>query len=177
MAQEQINEMVSNFLEVNQATYKVLRRQLNETITVNGKTLAEWFKVYHSIKIPEDTDCHSAKLIAARLMMLEQKASQSLIAANARLSVIDEVIQEAYEIEYSSLVEEAKANGSRLPAASYLETMARVATKTVQQQSVIAKIEQKFWQNIITYLTRMRKKLERIDMNNSLKCHLTYHIN
>ena len=145
-----------------------LRQELNEALLIGGKSMREWNRKFCSLDIDEDLTPIQCHRMGVRLMKLNQLASGMFDAADARYTALEWARIQSYESKYEELVAEYRAEGKRLPAADFFKTMAKAAVKDMEEAALAAKIEREFWKNKINHLTRMRKKLEGVTMNNAL---------
>lgn len=148
--------------------YKALRRELNENLIVNGKTLREWHATFFSLQIPEDADPIVCKQLSLKVMRLNILASSFYIMSNARLNSIQSSSDWIYREKYKELVDQYRANDAKMPAAAFLETMSKQDSDDVRAIVMVAEVEKNFWKEMLNYITRMRKQLENITMNNAL---------
>jgi hypothetical protein len=159
---------VTDKLESAILKYQELRMALNDKLRVNGKTFGEWKKVFFGVRIPDDLDPISCRRLSVKILQLNQLASTYYTIASARLCSIKESTDWIYREKYQELVAGYTATQSKVPAAAFLETMAAGATEDAKALVLVADIEKNFWKDIINHLTRCRKQLENITMNNAL---------
>jgi hypothetical protein len=150
--------------------YKKVRELLNNSIRVSGKTLAEWYTEIYSFKIPDDLSPSETRKLSVKLIKLNRIVSSFQAMANVRYGSIKESSEWLYREKYNELVATAKATGEgKIPAAAYLDVMARTKTDDVTQMCMVASVELQFWKDALNYLGRMRKLLENVTMNNAIQ--------
>jgi hypothetical protein len=156
---DRIVESVENF--------KGIRRVLNERLIIGGKNLQHWKAKFFDFDIPEDADPIVCRHLSVKIMQLNQSASVFLTNANARYNAIKDSADWLYKEKYQELVAQYR-QGERMPAAAFIETMAKASINEALNMAMVAEVEKNFWRDVINYLTRCRKQLENITMNNAL---------
>jgi hypothetical protein len=166
--EKQMAEDIAGFVETKVAAYQAIRARLNHCLVVNGKTLAEWKRIFFSIEIADNMDPILCRQYSTKIMHLNQEASTFYTMADARHYALETSAKQLYRKQYDEIVTALQTSGAKLPAATHLETMALVALDEANSMTMIAEIEKNFWRDVINYLTRCRKQLENITMNNAL---------
>lgn len=148
--------------------YQTLRNSLNGSLIINGKSLQTWHKLFFCIHIPHEADPIVCKKLSIQIMKLNQLASSYYTMANARLGAIQSSNDSLCGEKYQEIVRAYAGTEQKLPAAAFLEKMSKVATDDVKALVTVAEVEKNFWKDILNYITRMRKQLENVAMNNAL---------
>lgn len=148
--------------------YQKLRNSLNGSLVINGKSLKEWHQIFFRIRIPQDADPIVCKQLSLKILYLNQLASSYYTMANARFAAIQSSNEWLCRDKYQEIARTYSSTQQKMPAAAFLETMAKAGTENVRALVTIAEVEKSFWKDILNYITRMRKQLENVAMNNAL---------
>jgi DNA polymerase elongation subunit (family B) len=155
-------------ITVSISNYQTLRAQLNMNLRVGNKSLSEWHAEFFSFRVPEDVDPIVCRQLSVKVLQLNQVASAFYTMASLRHNTIRESSEAIYREKYQEIVAPYKDSDQKLPAAAFIETMAKTMTDDVNSICMIAEVEKDFWKDVLNYLTRCRKQLENITMNNAL---------
>lgn len=159
--------MIAN-IEKALADFKVLEEQLKDKLIVSGKTLAEWQDEFFSVNFSGTFTPLKCRRIGEQLFRMNQIASRFFSAASSRAHSIGEIYSFSYRATYKKAVTESLAHAGKIPAATLIETITKADTDELAALVTVAELEKIFWRDVINYLTRARKQLENISMNNAL---------
>lgn len=137
--------------------------------TLSGKPISHWEK-HFKIKIPTDNlTPQICKEIDAKLIELNQEASFYHAVAQAKAQFLKRGSESNYYSRFFTIVEEFKAKGAKVPAASTLEVLARVNNEELDAAAEYANVETKFWKNILDDLATCRRLIENASLNISVE--------
>jgi len=147
----------------------ILAKQIDTDMLISGYPPSHWRQKF-KITIPSDgLNPGILKGLDVKLLELNQEAAFFQAIAQARMQLIKRGVDSTYYAAYASVVEEYKAKGGRLPAASTLETIAKIENSSLNSASTLAEIEFRFWKDILDHLSTCRKLVENASLNISVE--------
>ena len=136
---------------------------------ISGQPISHWTEKF-KIKIPTGSLSPGIlKDLSIRIMDLHQEATFMFLVVEAKKQYLQHGNEIAYHSEYMGIYESFESTGKKKPAASTLESMAKVSNETVELTMMHADIETKFWKNILEHLAMCRRLVENASMNVSVE--------
>lgn len=163
---EKIQEIINKLVE---------GRQLFESAVgkldpvVSGQPMSHWIERFKLKIQTEQLSPGTLKDLSMKIMDLHQEATFMAALADAKRQYLHHGNEMAYHSQYMGIYESFESTGKKKPAASTLESMAKVSNENVDIAMMHADIETKFWKNILEHLAMCRRLVENASMNISVE--------
>lgn len=176
--QERAKLLVDKLLkgkEIHDAFVDIMR----EEILINGKSMSHWENRFRLDISSNELDPSICKDIDMQLIKLNQEASFYLAFAESKVEAIESGGEQAFRDKFVSIVETIKQENpkARLPSKDTLEYLARAKNSDLLAAHSVAKMELRFWKNILSDLDKCRKIVENATWNNKNEFDMSRGIN
>lgn len=149
--------------------HDIFTQNFQRQMLISGKPIDHWQEKF-KIKVPTDNLTPALCMeLAMKIMDLSQEATFFHAIAQAKSQMLKRGSDSTYNNKFWAIVQEHKNKGTRIPAATTLETMARINNDEIESAETIANIELKFWKDVIDHLNMCRKLIENASLNISVE--------
>lgn len=152
------------WLETGTRVHGEFARALLSSFKINGKSIDAVEKEFE-IKIPEDLNPSTCRIVQARLMELYQDASKWLRRAEIIAEGLENSVNSQSDGRYAAMVSEHKSNKQKVPAALVLEKIVSQEMTDLEAARTSATIVLNFWKRIIQKIGWYEGVLEKAIMS------------